>query len=100
MEQQQYSDDQFFLDLNTRIRDMEEKQNLLRDRVLLLGQSLIEEREKSFKEIQEMKKSLLVLKEDNMRMKEILQRVSEQLSSLARKDELNILQKQFDLFRQ
>ncbi|MBX4211931.1 hypothetical protein KW787_00545 [Candidatus Pacearchaeota archaeon] len=86
-------------DVQTRLRDIEEKQRLLRDRILLLGQTLVEEREKSFKEVQEMKKITLKLKEENDRMKEFLQRVTEQLGSTARKEELMMLQRQFDLFR-
>ena len=39
------------------------------------------------------------LKEENTRIKELLQRVTEQISSTARKEELEILQRQFDLFR-
>jgi len=71
----------------------------LRDRVLLLGQSLIEERDKSFKEIQEIKSSLIVLREETNRLKELMQRMAEQITQMARKEELIILQRQFDLFR-
>jgi|SRR3989344_3339970 len=82
-----------------RIRDLEEKHRLLKERTLLIGQTQIEEREKSFKEIQELKKTVILLKEENIRIKELLQRVTEQLNDSARKEELAILQRQFDLFR-
>jgi len=85
--------------VNTRLRDIEERQRLLRDRVLLVGQSLVETREKSFSELQEMKKSVGILKEESQRMRELLQRIAEQISGLARKEELMILQRQFELFR-
>ena len=52
----QYSGQDFFADINTRIRDLEEKQRILKDRMVLVGEGLINEREKSFNEIQEMKK--------------------------------------------
>lgn len=94
-----YSDQDFYTDVSTRIRDIEEKQRLLKDRVLLVGKSLVDEREKNFSEIQEMKKTLIRIKEDNERIKEFLQRIMEQLESSARKEELMILQRQFDLFR-
>lgn len=98
-EQFQSQQPQFLLDINTRLRDLEEKQRLLKDRTLLIGQNLVESRQESFQEIQEIKKILFKLKEENMRMQELLQRIIEQLSGLARKEELVILQKQFDLFR-
>ena len=94
-----YSEQDFSTDVGTRIRDVEEKQRLLKDRVLLVGRSLLDEREKNFSEIQEMKKTLIKVKEDNERIKEFLQRVTEQLESSARKEELMVLQRQFDLFR-
>lgn len=94
-----YSNQQFFADVNTRLRDLEEKQRLLSERVMLTGKTLVEEREKNFQDIQSIKKILFQLKEETEKMKEFLQRVSEQLSSLARKEELLILERQFDLFR-
>jgi len=92
--------EQYLSDVNTRIRDIEEKQRLLKDRTLLIGQNLVEEKETTFQELQEMKKVVLKLKEENLRMKEFLQRISEQVSDLARKEELMILQRQFDMFRE
>jgi len=83
----------------TRIRDIEEKQRLLKDRLLLLGESLVEERDKIFTDVQDMKKEFIKLKEENQRMQELLQRITEQLSNTSRKEELLILQRQFDLFR-
>ena len=87
------------LDISIRLRDLEEKNRLIRDRVLLLGQSVIDERDKSFKEMQEMKSSVIKLKEDVSRLKELMQRVAEQISGMSRKEELLILQRQFDLMR-
>ena len=90
---------QYAPDPNTRLRDIEEKQRLLKDRVLLIGNNLIKERDDTFKEMQEMKKEILLLKEENLKMKEFIQRIAEQLSDTARKEELLILQRQFDMFK-
>ena len=86
-------------DLLNHLRDFEEKQRLMRDRVLLLGQTLIEDRSKTFKEMQDLKGTLIKLKEETARMKELVQRIAEQLTGLARKEELMMLQRQFDMFR-
>jgi len=91
--------DRFFSDVNTRIRDMEEKQRLLKDRMLLISESFVKEREKNFDEIQEMKRVVGRLKEENKRLKEILFRIGEGVDKSARKEELMILQRQFDMFR-
>jgi uncharacterized membrane protein len=82
-----------------KLRSIEESQRILKDRVILIGKNYIEEREKNFKEIQELKKTIIQLKEDNKRIKEILKRITEQINNTARKEELAILQRQFDLFR-
>jgi GTP1/Obg family GTP-binding protein len=71
----------------------------MNERVLLASKSFLGERDKNFSEIQSMKKSLSQLKEDTARISQLLQRIIEQLNSAARKDELMILQRQFDLFR-
>lgn len=97
-EQQQYYGYQDS-DVISKTRDLEEKVRLLKDRILLIGKSLVEERDKNFKEIQEMKTLLIKMQEENSRMKEVMQRIIEQLEATARKEELMILQRQFDIFR-
>ena len=87
------------LDMGTRLRDLEEKHRLLRDRILLIGQTLMKEREKNSKDLQEVKRSLIILQEESVRIRELLERVTEQLQEVARKEEVMILQRQFDLFR-
>jgi len=94
-----YVQQPFSADPNSRIRDVEEKQRLLKDRLLLVGQTLVEEREKTFKEMQEMKKTIIKITEENNRIKELLERVTEQMNGIARKEELMILQRQLDLIR-
>ncbi|MEK6850323.1 MAG: hypothetical protein AABX85_01985 [Nanoarchaeota archaeon] len=94
-----YVQQPFSSDSAGKIRDVEEKQRLLKDRVLLIGQSLIEERDRTFKELQELKKNVTSVKEDNNRIKELLERVVEQLNGVARKEELAIIQRQLDLIR-
>jgi len=92
--------DRFFTEINTRIRDIEEKQRLQKDRMLLISESFVKERDKTFRDIQDMKKSVILLTEENKRMREVLHRVSELIITFAKKDDLVILQKQFNLFRE
>ncbi|MCU0642530.1 MAG: hypothetical protein MUF61_03065 [archaeon] len=86
-------------DVTNRLVDLEEKNRLIRDRVLLLGQTVVEERDKNFKEMQELKSTLIKLKEDVGRLKELMQRMAEQITAMARKEELMIIQRQLDLLR-
>ena len=86
-------------DPQMRLMDLEEKQRLVRERVLLLGKNFIDDKDKTLEALQEIKKTLILLKEEVLRVKEFSQRVAEQLDKTARKDELLILQKQLDLLR-
>jgi adenylosuccinate synthase len=96
---QQSAEQQYFSDVNTRLRDIEEKQRLLKDRLLLVGKNMVEDRESMFNELQELKKLTINLKEDNIRIQSFLKNMAAQTSDMARKEELLILQRQFDLFR-
>lgn len=93
------AEQQYFSDIGSRVRDIEEKHKLLKERTLLIGQSLVEERQETFAQMQELKKIVLKLQEENLKIKELMQRAMEQLSAMARKEELMILQRQFDIFK-
>ncbi len=84
---------------NSRIKDLEEKQNLLKDRLLLIGHNLIETKEEDSKKITELKKDVEGLKEEIRKMKNFLEMVSEELSKFARRDDLEILTKQAKMFK-
>ncbi|MEK6915229.1 MAG: hypothetical protein AABW89_01650 [Nanoarchaeota archaeon] len=92
------SEEQGYNTLAGRLKDLEEKQRLLRDRILLIGKNLVEDRESMMNEIQEIKKGLFKTKEENLKIQEILSKVVEQLSDSARKEELMTLQRQIELF--
>jgi len=88
-----------FSDVNTRLRDLEEKNRLVKDRVLIMGKNLVEERETSFSILQELKSEVLKLKEENNRIKEALSNITEHLNRTARKEDFEIIQRQLDILR-
>jgi len=81
------------------IRDVEERQRIMKDRILLIGKNLIEIREKNNKGILEIKKELEIIKKDVKRMTDFLKTASSEFSRFARKDELEILAKQAKMFQ-
>ncbi|MGV8142449.1 MAG: hypothetical protein ACP5NS_02320 [Candidatus Pacearchaeota archaeon] len=94
----QSAEEQYFVDVNTRLKDIEERQRLLKDRLLLVGKNLVEDRDSMFSELQEVKKISLQMRADYIKMQEFLKRVADQLAETARKEEVMILQRQVDLF--
>ena len=96
--QYQPTEEQGYNNSSGRLKDLEEKQRLLRDRILLIGKNLMEDRESMMQEIQEIKKNVFKVQEENIKMQDFLRKVSEQLSNSVRKEELMMLQRQIELF--
>lgn len=85
---------QVFSDINTKVRDIEEKQRVLKDRILLIGQNLIEIKERNDEKILEIKKDLEMIKQKMERVVSFMETISGEFSKFARKDDLEILAKQ------
>ncbi len=90
---------QVSLEINTKIRDLEERYRILRDRLLLIGQNLIEIKEKTSADTFEMKKDLEIIKRNVERLVSFLETASAEFSKFARKEDLEILSKQAKMFQ-
>ena len=97
--QNPYTQTDYLSDINVKIRDLEEKQNLIRDRILLIGENLIEEKDQGDEESINLKNSVKIIKEDINKIKRVVQRLIESQENLAKKTELEILKKQFKMFQ-
>jgi hypothetical protein len=82
-----------------KIRDLEEKQRILKDRLLLIGQNLIEAREKTNQDILEIKKNIEVINENMERLISFLETASNEFPKFAKKEDLEILSKQAKMFQ-
>lgn len=89
----------FFSDIAVRFRDLEEKNKMLKDRLLLIGQNLIETKEKTSSDILSIKKELEVIKKNMERLVSFLETASAEFSKFARKEDLEILSKQAKMFQ-
>jgi hypothetical protein len=85
--------------LHTRLKDFEENYRILKDRTLLIGQNLIEIKEKSDKKMLEIKKDIEILKNNMQRLVAFMETASEEFSKFARKEDLDILYKQAKMFQ-
>ena len=98
MDEQEYSG-QAYNDSNLKIRDVEERQRILKDRLLLIGQNLIDIKEKTTQDILEIKKDIEILKQHAERTKMFLETASKEFSKFAKKEDLEILSKQAKMFQ-
>ncbi len=97
MEQTGY--DQTWTDINVKLRDLEEKQRILKDRLLLIGKNLIEIKEQHTQEMLEIKKDIEIIKQNMDRLISFLETASTEFSKFARKEDLEILKKQAKMFQ-
>lgn len=86
-------------DFNTKLRDIEERQRLIKDRVLLVGENLVNEKEETLIEISELKNKTESLGKEMERIKDTMASLIEETRGFARKSELEILQRQFKMFQ-
>ena len=101
MAEAQYQDSisSLLSEFSTRLNEVEEKQRLLRDRTMLIGENLISINEDQENENSIINKKINELEYEIKNIKQILQRIINELNTTARKTELSILQRQFEMFQ-
>jgi hypothetical protein len=90
---------QYFSETSTKVGDLEEKQRIIKDRILLIGQNLIEMKEDAHLSFIEIKKDIEMMKRDIERLKSFFETISGELSRFAKKEDLEILSKQAKMFQ-
>jgi len=82
-----------------RVRDLEDKQRMNKERTIILGKNLIELREKVNEEFLEIKRELETIKQEIKRTANFLEIASKEFSSFAKKEDLAILSRQAKMFQ-
>ena len=90
---------QIMAEFNTKIRDLEERQRIMKERLILIGKNLIESKEKTSQDILNIKRDIEIIKSDMKRLKDFLETASSEFSKFARKEDLAILSKQAKMFQ-
>ena len=88
----------YLADVNVKLRDIEEKQNLIKDRILLIGENLISEKTETDAEISKLKSDVREMQTEMKKIKLAIQRLVEAQTNFARKGEVEILERQFKMF--
>jgi len=82
-----------------KLKDLEEKQRILKERVLLIGENLIDIKEKNDERFLEVKKDIEEIKQKINKISSFIEAVSGEFNKFARKDDVEILAKQMRLFQ-
>ncbi len=81
------------------IRDLEEQNRNLKDRLILVAQNFIDFRNSVEDEILDMKQDIQVLKNSVEKIRDFIETLSGEFSKVAKKDDLDILVKQAKMFQ-
>lgn len=99
MEGVQVNYSQIIGEVNNKMRDLEEKQKVLKNRLLLIGENLVEIKEDTNSKIIEIKKEIEIIKRNTEKMVSFLENASKEFSKFARKEDVEILAKQARMFQ-
>lgn len=98
--EQQDSQIQFLLsDLSTRMRDLEERNNSMRERVMILGQNLINTKENIEERVLMMEKQNSQINLDLKRLKTEINALSSEINNFTRKDEIILVERMLKDFQ-
>jgi len=98
-ETQQPQTQSLMSDLSTRLNDLEERNRIIRERVLLLGQNLISSKEDIDNEIEVIKKQSNLMQKDLDRLKTLSQNMISEMNRFVKKDEILIVERMLKDFQ-
>ena len=91
---------QFLLaDFNTRLRDIDERSRLIRERVLLLGKNLISSRQNVEDELKLIKKNNLEIKKDLDKLKKISNSLLTEFNKFVKREEMTLIERMLKDFQ-
>jgi hypothetical protein len=86
-------------DFNTRLRDVTERNRLIRERVLLLGKNFISSRQELEDEINSLKKDNSIIKKELTRQKKISNNLLTEFNKFVKRDEMMLVERMLKDFQ-
>jgi hypothetical protein len=86
-------------DANLKIRDLEDRQRLIRDKLNLLSTNFIDLKNTLEKEVTDLKISTDSIKYEIAKIKDLIVRISEELDNRAKRSELELVAKQLKIMK-
>ena len=91
---------QFLLsDFNTRLRDIDERSRLIRERVLLLGKNLISTKQDTEDDLKTIKKENADIKEDLAKLKKVSSSLLSEFNKFVKRDEMVLVERMLKDFQ-
>lgn len=98
-EQQDNSMQYLFADFNTRLRDLEERNRVIRERVLLLGKNLISSKTGFDEEIDNLKRQSREFEKDIKKIRELSQSIVHEMNKFVKRNEMVLIEKMLKDFQ-
>ncbi len=86
-------------DFNTRLKDTDERNKLIRERVLMLGKNLISSRKESEDEVKIIKQENIQIKQDLEKLKRISNSLLTEFNKFAKREELTLIERMLKDFQ-
>jgi hypothetical protein len=86
-------------DVNVRVRDLEERQRLIRDKLGLISKNFVVLKEEYEKEVSDLRIKIEELKKKVERLVDNFLRLSEEMEGKAKKSDIEIIAKQLKMFQ-
>lgn len=96
--EQTYSPEQILFDVTSRVRGLEGKYNLLRDRVLIINNNMVEEYKRVTSEVKALDTDIRTLKDEMFKFRESMRHLLKEMEFLARKEDVQFLEKYINLW--
>lgn len=88
---------QVIVDLNNRIRTLENKYNLLGERLLVVNQNMIEEYKRILREMKIINEDLREMRQETMLTQDAMRNMVKEMELFAKKEQVKVLEKYIDL---
>jgi len=85
-------------EFGTRLNEVEEKQRLIKDRILLVGENLISTKEEIEKQDLENKTKISQIDFEIKTIKQLIKRIINEIQNFTRRSEVEILERQIKMF--
>ncbi|MFA7708302.1 MAG: hypothetical protein WCX73_05115 [Candidatus Pacearchaeota archaeon] len=85
-------------EFGTRLNEVEEKQRLIKDRLLLVGENLISTKEEIEKQNLENNKKISQIEFEIKTIKQLVKKIVNEIQNFTRKSEVEILERQIKMF--
>lgn len=88
---------QVIVDLNNRVRTLENKYNLLGERLLIVNQNMIEEYKRLLREMKVLNDDLREIKQEIFLTQDTMRNVVKEMELFAKKEQVKVLERYIDL---